>query len=251
MKISSWTVILLGICVAAVALSYSYFKIYAPNKLEASRTRDLGDQLDQVVQKKKAAENRVAKANQIVADRERTWANIVSTRTPPSTLSGDGINLGVQGYQLALDIKQYRDSLQRLINSRMTLGGVKLIGDGPLVPVVTQQEPGAILSSFFNYPAIPFPVVIFDFGVIRVQGTYEQIVNHVMSWKTLPRYIAVTNRLNFTGTSPILTATYELSIIGYIRGDVVYPALPGPITGGGGSGGSDGGRPRRRGRLGA
>ena len=82
-----------------------------------------------------------------------------------------------------------------------------------------------LLASFFNYPAIPFPVVIFDFGTITVQGTYRQIMDHVRAYKNMPNYLAVTDGLRIDGTSPNLTGTYNLSIVGFIRAKKIAPAV--------------------------
>lgn len=252
MKISAWAILLVGFCVAAVALSYSYFKIYSPNQVDIANHVVRADQLQAVIALRPKAEQRVRQAQEVVAQRENRWNQIVATKTAPPRLSQGGINLAVNAYQLPMDVRTYRDNLQLLINRRMLIGGVTVVGTGPEVPMIP-QEARAILSGFFNYPAIPFPVVILDLGTITVQGTYDQIIRHVKAWKDLPNYLAVTTGLNFTGTSPILTARYQVSLVGYIKGDVVYPVPPGGGSAAPAPAGGGGPAPARRGggRMGA
>lgn len=252
MKLSAWVIVLLGVCVAAVAMSYSFFKIYKPNQTDIANHVERAEGLQAIVALRPKAEQRVRQAEQLVAQRERRWNEIVATKSAPAQLSQGGINLGVHAYQLPLDVRAYRDNLQLMINQRMLIGGVTIVGNGPEIAQIP-QDARAILSGFFNYPAIPFPVVILDLGTITVQGTYDQIIRHVKAWKDLPNYLAVTTGLNFTGTSPILTARYQVSLVGYIKGNVVYPVPPGggssaPAAGSGG--GAPAGR-RGGGRMGA
>jgi len=60
--------------------------------------------------------------------------------------------------------------------------------------------------------------------------------------------LAVADGLNLTGTAPILTGTYNLSVVGYIRSNIVYPGVkegaPTTMPAGGGGGGAPGCRSR-------
>ena len=185
---------------------------------------------------------------QMVREREAVWGGIVATRTLPAMLAGGGINLNQNAWQLVIDARKYRNNAQRAVNNQLKRGGVTVVS-GPAVPFPDETAP-TILANYFNYPAVPFPVVIFDLGTVTVRGNYTQIANHVRSWSTMPHYLAVTDGLQIIGTSPQLTATYNLSVVGYIEVNALYPPVPeggGAATnapGGGGRGpGSPGGAP--------
>ena len=182
----------------------------------------------------------------------KAWAAYVATRTPGTSLRDGGIDLSVNAWQLTVDTPKYRNAIQQAVNAQVKKGGVKVI-NSPLVPLVDASTPAnQILASFFNYPAIQFPVVIFDFGTITVQGTYKQIMDNVRAYKSMPHYLAVADGLRIDGTSPNLTGTYNLSIVGFIRAKKIAPAVnegvaasatggfggvgPGGPGGGGGSG---------------
>jgi hypothetical protein len=187
------------------------------------------------------AKKRVALAEQMVREREAAWSAIVATRTLPATLGEGGINLNQNSWQLVIDARKYRNNAQRAVNAQLKKGGVTVV-NGPAVPFPDETAP-TILANYFNYPAVPFPVVIFDLGTVTVRGNYSQISSHIRSWSTIPNYLAVTDGLQIVGTSPQLTATYNLSVVGYIEVDALYPAVP---EGGGaaqGPGGGGGGRP--------
>jgi hypothetical protein len=93
------------------------------------------------------------------------------------------------------------------------------------------------LASFYNYPAVAYPVVVKDLGVITVQGTIEQINENVRGWRRMPHYLAVADGLRITGTAPTLTGTYSLSIVGYIRAknNEIYPSIASSALGAAGA----------------
>lgn len=247
MKIGFWTVLIWGIAIGLVAVAYGWFHHMSPNSVETQYNKDVGDQLDQIIAQKGRAEARVQRANEIVAERERLWAQIVSVKTPPASVAAGGINLARAPFDLLLDVRTYRNSIQTAVNTQVKKGGVRVL-TGPELPQ-PPSDPGAVVASFFNYPAVPFPIVMYDFGTVVVEGTYEQIIENVKSWKDMPNYMAVTHGLSFTGTSPVLTARYNVSMIGYIRGNVIYTGIPG----GGAAAAAPGGganQPRGGGRRG-
>jgi hypothetical protein len=97
-----------------------------------------------------------------------------------------------------------------------------------------------VVETYFNYPAIRFPVAVFDLGQVTVQGTYGQITENVRSWSDMPRYLAVASDLQITGTSPRLTGTYNVTVVAYIRGDKIsapVPEVAGAVVIGGQGGG--------------
>ena len=132
-------------------------------------------------------------------------------------------------YQLAIVVPTFRNSMQKMLNNQVKAGGVKVI-TGPSIPLAP-TDPTKILLSYFNYPALP-PVVIFDLGTVTVQGTYQQISDNIKAWTRMPHFLAVADGLRLTGTSPQLTGTYSVSIVGFLQTDPTRPIFP-PVPPGG------------------
>ncbi|HEY3780743.1 MAG TPA: hypothetical protein VGL56_06655 [Fimbriimonadaceae bacterium] len=249
-------IISIGISIGVIVVSWGYFWNYGPDIEEAKAVEDQAAALHKIAHDEKGpAEQRVNVAQTMVNTKVAEWQQIVAKKTPPNTLSAGGINMGVDAWHMTIDVRVFRNSIQKAVNKQLKVGGVKVI-TGPTIP-----EPGddanTVVSEFFNYPALPFPVVIFDLGQVTVQGTYKQIEDNMKAWKDMPNYLAVADGLALTGTSPILTGTYSVSMIGYIRASVVYPTVqeaasaaapalgggpPGPAGAAGGPGGRGPGR---------
>lgn len=249
MKLSSFTIIWVGIAIGISALAFAFFEYWQPNMAEAQGFNDHRTKLDDEIAKRPKLATNLEKAKQETEEVAANWRSIVATKTPPTSVATRGINLGVGSYQLSVDSLKFRDNIQRALNYQLRKGGVKIIGSGPRIPT-PDDSPAAVLAGFYNYPAIPFPVLIFDLGTIRVQGRWQQIMDHIHSYRNMPNYMAVVHGLNITGTSPLLTATYQLSMIGYIRQGQVHQlppedsgsasAAPGGAPGGAGRGGGAG-----------
>lgn len=223
-----------------MAVSYGLFQHYIPNTTEAGYYREYASQLEAEGNNLPAAENRLKKAEDLVTTKASEWRAVVATKTPNPDVYNRGVNLNVDGWQLTVDTKKFRDNIQRAVNAQLVKGGVKLIGAGPLVPMPTDSASG-ILAAFYNYPAIAFPVVIQELGQVTVEGTEAQIMENVRAWKNMPRYLAVASGLTISGTSPNLRGTYTVTLVGYIRGKDIFPAVPeGAAPAGGGSGGPGG-----------
>ena len=241
MKISALAIIFSGGCIAVAVLSVGYIFFMGPNIKEAKMLDENTTSLEEAAAKKPQATKRSALAVQMVEQAREKWRGVVATNTPPPTLAQGGVDLGVNGYQLIIDTRKYQDSLQTEINTQLKKGGV--IVTGPYVPRTTEAEPAnSVLASFYNYPAIKYPVVILDLGTVTVQGTYEQISANVRAWSSMPRYLAVADGLAISGTSPNLTGTYNLSVVGFIRGKDIYPSVSEAVTSANGQGGGAGGR---------
>lgn len=254
MKLSALPIILIGLAVGVVVLSYAYFHHYAPNMTQKAYDDEVRALYEAEAAKMPAAKRRVEQANQMVSDTEDAWSSIVATSTLPNDLYAGGINVNQDTWHLVIDARKFRNNVQRALNKQLKRGGVEVI-NGPSVPMPT-YDPGAILSSYFNYPSVvPFPVVIFNLGTVTVRGSYSEISAHIRSWSNMPNYLAVTDGLQLQGTEQ-LTATYNLTLVGYIAAETVYPPVPeqgggnagGQAPGAGGPGGS--GAPGRGG-LGA
>ncbi|MBN9500395.1 MAG: hypothetical protein BGO01_03435 [Armatimonadetes bacterium 55-13] len=240
MKLSPITIILIGLSILIMALSYGLFQHYLPNKAEAANFNTFAEQLKTEGDKLPQAEKRLKNAKERVSQYADQWRGVVETRTPEASLAARGVDISVDLWQLVKDTRDFRNNVQRAINAQLVKGGVKVVGDGPLIetPTDSAQE---ILAGFYNYPAIAFPVTIFNLGQVTVEGTYEQILENVRAWKNMPHYLAVADGLSLEGTSPHLRGTYSVTVVGYIRGKKIYPSVPesgatGGTTGGGPAG---------------
>lgn len=240
MKLSPWTIIAIGFSVFLVAISFALFQHWLPNMADKSYHDTFRQQLETEINKRPLAQKRVDDAKAKVEQMSEQWMAVVNEKTPSNNVGSGGVNVGVNSWQLVVDSRKFRNNMQRAFNAQVRRGGVTVV-NGPAIPEPTMEAP-AILSSYYNYPAIGFPVVMVDFGAVTVRGTYAQIVENVRSWSSMPNYLAVADGLQFTGTSPDLTATYNLSMVAFIRGSEVFPAVPeGAAPAGGAPGGAPGG----------
>lgn len=252
MKLSPLTILLLGLSISIAALSFAMFHHYLPNKANTEINLAHVELLKTEAGKQKRAEQRVAKAVEMVQAKADEWQQVVAAHTPGPTLSQGGIDLSRNRWQLVIDARKFRNEVQRDLNRQLRRGGV-IVESGPSIPFPSTSATN-VVETYFNYPTIKFPVAIYDLGSVTVRGTYQQISQHVRAWSTMPNYLAVTDGLRITGTSPNLIATYNLSLVAYIRGETISPPVPegavaGNETGGGGGpgfggrGGAGGGRP--------
>ncbi|MHB8636357.1 MAG: hypothetical protein ACYC96_07785 [Fimbriimonadaceae bacterium] len=240
MKLSPITFIIFGICICLVCLTFGYVT-WKPNSVETKLRNDNKDLADQEASKEGAAKKRVASAVKEIEAEGQRWQAIAMTKTPPPDLRGGGIDISRSGNQLIVDSRQFRDSIQTAVNKQLRVGGVRLVGDGPYV-LDPSESPSTILADYYNYPAIPFPVVIFDLGTINVTGSYEQIMANVRAWSNMPNYLAVADGLRIAGTSPHMTGSYQVSLVGYIHGTKLFTTLPETPGASGAGGGAAGGR---------
>ena len=234
MKIGALPIFLIGLAVGLIALSFAFFKEWKPNKTETQYQNDQRDLYVAEGAKLPIAVKRVEKAKQMVNEKAAQWRSVVEAHTPTDSVNSGGINLAVHAWQLTVDAAKFRNNVQRAVNAQIRYGGV-VVPNGPFVPA-PEEAASSIVADYFNYPAIPFPVVIFDLGTVTVQGTYAQIAANVRGWSRMRKYLAVASGLALSGTSPNLTGTYNLTIVGYIRGDKVYPAVPEGAAAGGAGG---------------
>lgn len=226
MKLNPISIYIIGFAVALMAISYGVFYNLMPNNKQAEYFRESTELLNTEAGKMGRAKKKVEDAEkdiQAVADR---WKAIAAVHTPPGNLAQGGINVGVNGYQLTEDARKFRNSVQREVNAQVRKGGITVV-NGPLVPAAEGTEPGQILANYFNYASAGYPVVIYNFGTVTVQGTYEKIMAHLRAYKAMPRYLAVTDGLTLDGTSPNLTANYNLTVVGFIPASTVYGGAPG------------------------
>lgn len=224
MKLSPITFIIIGLCVCIMCLTFGFIN-YAPNMKETKARNDNRDLAQTEAGKRGRATKRVEEATKIVQQEAAIWRSIVAAKTPTTDLRSGGINVSENSAQLMVDSRSFCDAVQSAVNKQLRIGGVKIVGEGPKVP-----EPGesaaTILADYYNYPAIPFPVVIFDLGTVTVTGTYEQICENVRAWSRMPNFLAVADGLRLEGTSPHLTGSYAVSIVGYVHAKRLFAKLP-------------------------
>lgn len=237
---SAWVFIVVGVCLFLILVSYG-FTVAQPNWTDTQDYSSKADQLETEAGKGAQVKKRIASTIKEIQGEAEQWRAIEAVHTPSNNLATGGINLNENGYQLVVDSVKFRNSVQRQVNAQLKRGGVTVI-QGPLIPQPGDSA-GTILSDYFNYPAIPFPVVIYNLGQVVVQGTYDQIMANVRSWSSMPNYLAVVDGLRLDGTAPQLTGTYTLSIIGLMRASAIFPSVPADTVAGatGGPGGGPAG----------
>lgn len=223
MKLSALPIILIGLAVGVVVASWAFFHKYNYNMAQAKINNEHGDALKAEGDLMPRARKRVEDAENMVREKEEAWGQIVATRTLPGS-PPVGINLNQNDWHLAIAVRNFRNNAQRALNAQLKRGGVTVV-NGPLIPL-PPEEATAVLSTYFNYPAVSFPVLVWDLGQVTVRGTYKQISDHVRAWSRMPNYLAVADGLTISGTAPALTGTYNLTVVGYIEVDSLYPAVP-------------------------
>lgn len=230
---SGWVWLVLSIAISLVILSYAVFMWWIPKQAYTASLNEYTQKLTTEANKLNATKNKLKKAQAEVQKKAQEWQAIVADKTPPKSLAGGGIDLSVNPYQLTVDARKFRDSMQRAVNAQLKKGGVTVVS-APAVPEPT-DDPSTILADYFNYPAARFPVCVHELGQVTVRGTYSQISNHLASWSAMPNYLAVAGGLSLSGTSPELTATYSLVIVAFLKGDEMSVSVP---SGGGASAGA-------------
>jgi hypothetical protein len=230
MKFRPLSIILMGLAIFVVGISYGYFTYYTPNEAEARYYNKYADDLQAVANQLSNAEARVHLATKLVNQSRQDWAAIVATRTPSDRVATGGIDLGVSAWQLAADGRTYRNNVQREINKQLQVGGVKLPNGGPLIQPLGDTQDQVLAS--LNYPSYAFPVAIFQLNGITVEGTYDQIMANYKAWGRMPNYIAMPDGLLLSGTSPDLRGTYNVIIVGFIKAKGIFPPQPDRSLGG-------------------
>lgn len=223
MKISGISVVIIGLAVALIALMYAYFHVYDPNMTVVGYQKARKEAYDAEAAKLPQAQKRVRDAEEMVAETVEKWNAIAASKTPPASGPG-GINLNQNAWDLTVSTFRYRNVLQEAVNRQAKVGGVT-VENGPFIPE-PDSDAATIVANYFNYPAIGFPVVIFTSTGVQVRGTYDQIMANVRAWRNMPNYLAVADGLTLQGTSPSLLGTYNVTIVGYVRGRTIFPPVP-------------------------
>jgi hypothetical protein len=236
MKLGALPIILIGFAVAVIALSFGYFHNWDPKMREIQAKETQLASLQEQNRKAPDVQRKIDTTKAMIAEKGQAWRAILAVHTPPKSVEQRGINLAVNAYQLTVDSKKFRENIQRAVNAQSKKGKVRVV-TGLNVPE-PDDNAAEIMRTYYNFPSRPFPVVVFDLGQITVEGTYQQIMENVRSWASMPNYLAVADGLTITGTSPRLTGTYSVSLVGYIRATAIgQPAIDtltstGPTPGG-------------------
>lgn len=242
MKLGSLPILCIGGAIGAICWGWGYFRFWMPNLDTAAKHSEAANKWETEAKDYPTAVKNYEGAVAMIQAEQAKWQEIVKVKTPPSNLAAGGIDLGVNAWQLVNDTFTFRNSIQRAVNRQVKVGGVKAVGPAIELPPV---EASRIMSDFYNYPAVPYPVVMWNLGQVQVRGTYDQIMTNARAWKNMPNYLAMSDGLQIQGTGDILTASYNVVIVGYLRGDKLYPTvLEGASPGTGTPGG--GGQQRRR-----
>lgn len=243
MKLSPWVIYVIGVFAGAPILAFGWFGHAGPNAAETKNYENVYDQLTTESAKQSKADQRRKNAQEKVRQAVAEWTRMEQVRTPPMGLDkGGSPTLAENAYQLSVDTPKFRDNVQRAVNAQLHAGGVKIIS-GPWVPGPTDvNAANELLDTFYNYGNYGFPVLVMKLGQVEVEGkSYKQIFDHVKAWSNMPHYLAVTDSLTLSGTSPSITGTYNLTVVAFVRGRVIAPEVPEQPTGGGAAGGMMGG----------
>lgn len=237
MKLSPLTIYIIGASLFLIISSFAWAQYYQVNQRQSEFYRANLEQLNAEAAKQGQADKRLQKAVDEVKKADAAWQAIVAKKTPSSSLATGGIDLSVNHYQLSVDVRKFRNSVQLALNRQLKSGGVEIVS-GPYVPGYNDTDlTRNILTSYFNVGTYSFPVVIYDLGQVTVTGTYKEITDHVRAWSKMPNYLAVADGLEIRGTSPNLTGTYNLQLVGFLKAKSFSPDVPEEAVAGGGAGG--------------
>ncbi|MGI8922659.1 MAG: hypothetical protein ACR2HJ_01235 [Fimbriimonadales bacterium] len=227
-RLNPITFVVAGVALILTTIAGFYFLKIRPEQEEMGYWIRKNQKLDEIISEgsKTAAVERVREAMTKVRDAESAWKLIAQRRTP----SAGQINLTPQRWQLVVNTRRWHGRVEADLRKWIRRGGVRLVSPagGIQVPFPTDM-PNELVQYYFNYPAFPFPIAIWDLGAVTVAGTYDQIMSHVKSWSAIPHYIASVRGLSLTGSGSRLQATYGLTLVVYINTQFVSG---GPAEGG-------------------
>jgi hypothetical protein len=218
-RLSALTFVIVGVVLMAMIFAGFWFLKINPEREEIHYYADKSLELDSITSQdsQSRAVERVRNAMQQVRDAEVEWKQVSSWRTPPAGT----FNLTPNRWQLVVNARRWHIKAEADLNRWIRRGGVTLVSPPRvLVPYPTDQ-PNDLVQFYFNYPALPFPVAIWDLGTVTVQGTWEQIMTNGRSWSQLPGYLVSVRGLSITGTGSRLQGTYGLTAVVYVNTEYV------------------------------
>ncbi len=228
MKLTPRTILVICISIAVIIFTVGFIR-YDRNTTDAGYWNSYAEKLETEKNKLGQSKKKLKEAVTLRETLDTEWQSWVVRKTPPDRRDLGAINLGVNRYQLVHDLLAVRNKIQLAVNKQVKIGGVKVI-NGPTIPAFS-DDPSSVIEADLGYQTYGYPVKIYDFGRVTVQGTAAQIRANVESWSNMPNFLAVADGLSISGTAPILTGTYNVSMIMYIRYSNLFPTVPSGGTG--------------------
>ena len=241
-RLSSLTYIVCGIVLVLITWAgFWFFSIDKTNK-EIASWQAYDQKLDQVISQPshKAASERVRKAYETVYAAEMAWKQIADTRT----VSAGRINLVPHRWQSTVNVRKWKPMVEQDLNNWVRRGGVRLLSPPAITLPVPTDVANYLVATYFNFPALKFPVVFWPIGKVTVEGTYDHIMSHVRSWSKIPGYVASVRGLGISGGGNRLRGSYDLLVLGFVNtenvfgGDATTGKIPDISTSGNNQGGN-------------
>jgi hypothetical protein len=204
-KLNALTFFIVGVVLMAMIFFGFFFLKIKPENEEIGYYADKSLELDGIISadSQSRAVERVRNAMQQVRDAEVAWKQVTTWRTP----AAGTFNMTPNRWQLVVNARRWHSKAEADLNRWVRRNGVTMVTPPRLLVPYPTDQPNDLVQYYFNYPALPFPVAIWDLGTITVQGTWEQIMQNVRSWSTIPGYIASVRGLSITGTGSRLQGT--------------------------------------------
>lgn len=224
-KVSAYVWVVCGLVLMLVTWAGFWWLKIGPEREEVKAYREVNQKLDAIISpsSQESARRRVADALKAVNEAQTQWKMIAKTKTP----SRGKFNLLDHRWQLTVNARAWHSSVEADLKRWIAKSGVRVLqptndqGEvGPFVPFPTDNA-NDLVESYFNYPALPYPVAVWDLGTMTVEGTYSQIVRHVRSWTDIPGYIASVRGLSLEGTDNRIKGSYNLVVVAFINTDMV------------------------------
>lgn len=224
-KVSAYVWVVCGLVLMGVTWAGFWWLKIGPERQEVQAYREVNQKLDEIISpsSQENARKRVADALKAVNEAQIQWKMIAETKTP----SRGKFNLLDHRWQLTVNAQKWHAAVENDLRTWIARSGVRVVAPtndrgevGPFVPFPTDNA-NDLVESYFNYPALPYPVAIWDLGTITVEGTYAQVIRHVRSWTDIPGYIASVRGLSVEGTDNRIRGTYNLVVVAFINTDMV------------------------------
>ncbi|MEO7453602.1 MAG: hypothetical protein ABIV13_02430 [Fimbriimonadales bacterium] len=214
-RLSALTYVIVGVVLMAMIFGGFWFLKIRREKEEIGYYAKKSAELDVINSQdsQNRAVERVRNAMQQVRDAEVAWKQVTSWRTP----AAGTFNMTPNRWQLVVNTRRWHGRAEADLNRWVRRNGVTMTSPARLLVPYPTDQPNDLVQFYFNYPALPFPVAIWDMGTITVQGTWDQIMQNVRSWSTIPGYIASVRGLSITGTGSRLQGTYGLTVVVYVN----------------------------------
>src|SRR5688500_17043389 len=214
-KLNALTFFIVGFVLMAMIFAGFFFLKIKPENEEIGYYAEKSLELDGIISadSQSRAVERVRNAMQQVRDAEVAWKQVTTWRTP----AAGTFNMTPNRWQLVVNARRWHSKAEADLNRWVRRNGVTMVTPPRLLVPYPTDQPNDLVQYYFNFPALPFPVAIWDVGTITVQGTWDQIMQNVRSWSTIPGYIASVRGLSLTGTGSRLQGTYGLTVVVYVN----------------------------------